>query len=449
MAVRLVPLLLDAELDSYSGDFEDYRRLVNAKALRLGVLITVAVQVPFLLFEWMALGERFIWVQLLRLSWLGPLIVLYPFLRAPSKRLLRHVDGIIWLIYVTSAAFIVYVAFLHDGYQSPYINGMIMMFVGVSAVTLWHFRFALLFTIAVYGLYWLPLLLGYGTIGSLTNWVGYQCFLIGTMGIVLVSQQIRLEIARADFRRRRQLEHEKAQTGELLARVAVMRQERLTWLESLARFLRHELKNQIVAMDTSLDLLEQMPPAAPPERYLNRARRSLEQMNRLVQSATEATSLEAALAVESGEPVDLSGIVAEQVLVFRQANPERSFQADIEPGLEIGGQDDRLAQLLDKLLENALQHGADGSDIRVALGRDGDSILLSVENQGDPLPSNREALFDAFVTVGNNSKGNQNLGLGLYVAKVIARSHSGQITVSDIDGGSGARFEVCFPTEAK
>lgn len=92
---------------------------MNAKALRLGVLITVAVQVPFLFFEWMALGQRFIRVRLLRLSWLGPLIAFYPVLRAPSSRVRKHTDGIIWIIYVASAAFIGYVAFLHDGYQSP------------------------------------------------------------------------------------------------------------------------------------------------------------------------------------------------------------------------------------------------------------------------------------------------------------------------------------------
>ena len=60
-----------------------------------------------------------------------------------------------------------------------------------------------------------------------------------------------------------------------------------------------------------------MPPTAPTERYLNRARRSLSLMNRLVQSATEAASLEAALAVESSETLDVSGIVGERVLVFR------------------------------------------------------------------------------------------------------------------------------------
>ncbi len=234
-----MPLLVDPHLQSHTGDFEDHRRTVNAKALRLGIVITVAVQVPFLLFEWLALREESLWVQLLRGLWLMPAVSLYPFLKTPSLGLLGHVDGISWLIYVASAAYIVVVLFLHDGYQSPYIYALILIFVGVCAVTQWHLWFALTFAAAGYGAYWLPMLLGDGSIGNLTNWIGYQCFLIGTMGIVLVSQQLRLRMADADFQRRSELETEKAQTQSLLEHVAVLRQERLSWLENLARFLRH------------------------------------------------------------------------------------------------------------------------------------------------------------------------------------------------------------------
>lgn len=439
-------LLPDPYLDPQTREFEEYRRMVNASALRLGIVITVAVQVPFLLFEWMALPEQFFWVQLLRAVWLVPAVALYPISKTPSKRLLRHVDGIIGLIYVASAAYIVFVSFLHDGYQSPYINALILMFVGVCAVTLWRLWFALSFAIAIYGLYWMPMLLGYGSMGSFTNWIGYQCFLIGTMGIMLVSQQLRLRMARADFDRRCQLEEEKRQTGVLLERVGVMHKDRLTWLESLARFLRHELKNQMVAMSTSLDLAERDEAQAGPERYLNRARRSLARMGSLVQSATEATSIEAALTMGPNERVDLSGVVGERVLVFREAHPQRRFLADIEPRLELDGQEDRIAQLVDKLLDNAVEHGFEGGEVRVALTRADGWMLLAVENEGDPLPRDKQALFDAFVSDKKSSNGRQNVGLGLFVARAIAQSHAGHIQALDIDGPTGARFEVRLPT---
>lgn len=443
-----VPMLLlrDELLDVPSGEFDDYRRAVNVNALRLGIVITVAVQIPFLLYEWRAIHEQFWLVQGLRLLWIGPLVALLPALRQPSRRLIRNVDTILWTEYVISAVFIVVVSFLDRGYQSPLIHTLVLMFVGVCAVTIWPFRLAAAFFVAVYGAYWVPLALGYGEIGDATNWIGYQAFMVGTMGIVLISQQLRLQMARADYDRRCQLEDKELEARGLLQRVAVMRQERMTWLESLARFLRHELRTQVVAMGTSLDLAENAPPGIEPDRYLGRARRSLAAMNRLVESATEATSLEAALAVESLEPVELSALVDERVGVFRRAHPERSFHADVTSGIEVLGQEDRIAQLLDKLLENAVRHVAHDGEIRVSL-TDGDGeARLAVENRGEPLPTNRDELFDAFVTRANGKAQPHNLGLGLYVARAIAEAHGGHITAKDPSEAVGARFEVSLPS---
>jgi signal transduction histidine kinase len=438
-------LLRDALVDTPAGSFDDYRRTVNASALRLGVLITVAVQLPFLVFEWLALEESFWLVQGLRALWLGPLLGLYPFLKEPSDALLRRIDGIIWAVYVASAVYIVVVACLDQGYQSPYIHGLVLMFVGVCAVTLWPIRSAASFAAVVYGAYWLPLLLGYGTVGEFTSWVGYQCFMVGTMGIVLISQQLRLEMAKADFDRRCQLEERESETRALLERVGVMREERLTWLESLARFLRHEMRNKIVAIATSLDLAESSPADTEPERYLRRARRSLVSMTRLVERATEATSLEAALALESLERVDMSMVVGERVVLFRRAHPKRRFRADVPSGVEIRGQEDRIGQLLDKLLENAVRHASSDGEIRVSLAQHDGEVVLAVENTGAPLPPNRDRLFDAFVSGANGDSGPRNLGLGLFVAKAVAEAHGGEIVALDARDAPGARFEVSFP----
>lgn len=83
MEVHLTSLLPDSSLESQTGDFEDFGRTVNTKALRLGIVITAAVQVPFLLFEWLALREQVLSVQALRALWLAPAVALYLFLRKP------------------------------------------------------------------------------------------------------------------------------------------------------------------------------------------------------------------------------------------------------------------------------------------------------------------------------------------------------------------------------
>lgn len=239
------------------------------------------------------------------------------------------------------------------------------------------------------------------------------------------------------------LEAEKNQTQALLADISAMREERLTWLENLARFLRHELKNQIVAVGTSIDLARHGDSLMANRVYLDRAQRSLNRMRGLVSSATEATSLEAALAADEVEKVDLSALVADRVLTFQQLHPSRQLVLRPKPGLFVDGNEQRLAQLLDKLLSNAVEHSAAESEIRVTLRRSDEGWFeLSVENEGDPLPQDRERIFEAFVTSQGRT---ENLGLGLFVAQSIARNHKGRITAEGLPDDQGARFVFRLP----
>jgi signal transduction histidine kinase len=240
-----------------------------------------------------------------------------------------------------------------------------------------------------------------------------------------------------------QLRAEKEQSDSLLRQVTTMRAERLTWLENLARFLRHELSNQIVAVSTSIELAASDGSAFGSQTYLERAQRSLGRMRGLVSSATEATSLEAALTVEELERVDLSGVVMDRVTAFQDLHPSRHFTLKLRPGLSIDGNEARVAQLLDKLLSNAVEHSAEDAEIRVNLGlADRGWLELSVENEGDALPEDRARIFEAFVS---SQKSAENLGLGLFVAQRIALNHGGQIRAEELRQGSGARFAVSLP----
>src|SRR5580692_4541379 len=76
----------------------------------------------------------------------------------------------------------------------------------------------------------------------------------------------------------------------------VAQKDRTRWLETIAGFLRHELKNSMIGIDSSIALAEQSATLDHPViKYLGRAKRSLEFMRRFLQQAAEATSLELAL----------------------------------------------------------------------------------------------------------------------------------------------------------
>jgi len=423
-----------------SNRFEQRRREWNLEGFRTAAFTTMPIIALSAIVEEIIAIPRSIERNLLRVSCLG-LLALGLVIAGRRKDLaVANVDWMMPPVFVWIGFFCVRLMLLHDGYESPYFLTLAFCVIGVPAVTLWPVRLFLAYEGALYVLYLAPLALGLASIRSGETFLVRMCFLLGLTGIGAATQWMHNRMVRDEVTAQSQL-------GAALGRIAGLKEERLTWLESLAGFLRHELKNQMVAMDTSLSLMEQTEPVAERERYVERARRSLGRMSRLVGSATEATSLEAALASEIRDPVDLSMVVEDRLVLLRQACAPRALVTHIDSGVIVGGNEDRLAQVVDKLLSNAAEHVADEGEIRVELRCDGHEAVLTVEDDGDPLPEDKARLFNAFVSVGKSHPASANLGLGLFVTRVIVTSFGGHVLAQDLPNHSGARFVVRLPLQ--
>jgi two-component system sensor histidine kinase ChvG len=144
------------------------------------------------------------------------------------------------------------------------------------------------------------------------------------------------------------------------------------------------------------------------------------------------------------EEFDLRRVLAQTVDAYRDVYPGRRFEFECRAAAtSMRGSPELLIQMLDKLVDNAADFSAEGDRITVALeSRDG-ALVLSVHNPGPPLPERmRSQLFDSMVSVRNDGS-DRHLGLGLYVAKLIAEGHGGRITAENADGG--VRFSVVLP----
>ena len=113
------------------------------------------------------------------------------------------------------------------------------------------------------------------------------------------------------------------------------------------------------------------------------------------------------------------------------------------------GAPELVAQMLDKLVANAVEFSTEGTSIVVRLERAGAEVRLSVENEGPLLPdAMREGLFDSMVSVrGDQMRGDQggdapHLGLGLYIVRLIAEAHGGQASAQNRGDGRGVVVTV-------
>lgn len=224
-------------------------------------------------------------------------------------------------------------------------------------------------------------------------------------------------------------------------------EKRILWLESMAIFLKHELKNSSVGIKTSLDLIERRSSEKKKvDIYLARARKSMANMNALLQSAGDASHLEANLYKEEQEQLDFGMTVMNHIESYALIYPDISIQADCQRGLMVLGNEIRLMQLLDKLISNAVEHCDGLAPIEVLVKQYAGKAQLVVTNKGDVLPKDKQAMFELFVSFrATERKSDENFGLGLYVVKLIAESHAGRVTAHDLSSGTGAVFEVVLP----
>jgi signal transduction histidine kinase len=238
------------------------------------------------------------------------------------------------------------------------------------------------------------------------------------------------------------LGQEQQRSADLADQVRSAKEERSRWLEQLAGFLRHELKNQLVGIRTSIDLAKRTIADQKGEPYLSRAHRSAEVMEHLIAAATEATSLEAAVSTDKFVPIDLTGLVRERCTDFEPIAGNRPILVSANETVAVRGDNARLVQLLDKLLGNACDHGSAGAPIHIRVATSGRLAVLEVQNEG-ALPNDRSHLFEPFHSPPRETTKSQNLGIGLYIANRIAKSHGGTISVvEESRGGVVVRVEL-------
>jgi dedicated sortase system histidine kinase len=221
------------------------------------------------------------------------------------------------------------------------------------------------------------------------------------------------------------------------------------YLETMAGRLSHELRTPVAVVRSSLDNLKAQTLPQEARVYVERAGEGVERLARLISRLSEGTRLEGLLESAERERFDLAAVVAGCVEGYRLAHPGRRFElAGASEPLPMLGIPDAFAQLLDKLIENAVDFAPSESAIRISLARNGYNTALAVENDGPPLPeATVAALFDSMVTMRAPAEAADkvHLGLGLFIVRVVAEFHRGRARAMNLEGGRGVRFEVEVP----
>jgi signal transduction histidine kinase len=218
-------------------------------------------------------------------------------------------------------------------------------------------------------------------------------------------------------------------------------------LQMFADTVAHDLRAPLRSIESFAKLLEDRASAkldAAERMHLSRIRAAATRMSGLLAALGELSR--AASASMQAAPVDLS-LLAEWVLAeLQDAEPGRSIEVDVQPGLSVMGDERLLKQLLRALLENAwtFTRGVEHPRIAVRGGPVDGRLRIAVDDNGRGFDMQyAHKLFQPFQRLHGVAEGAGH-GLGLAIARRIAQRHGGNIAASSVEG-QGSSFTVELP----
>lgn len=223
------------------------------------------------------------------------------------------------------------------------------------------------------------------------------------------------------------------------------------YLEGMAGKLGHELRTPVAVVRSSLDNLDGADLGEGERRYVQRARDGVGRLADILTRMGEATRLEQSLQREERIVFDLEPLLEGCVEGYRLAYPGREFRLHVDrlapqTPLRLRGAPELIAQMLDKLVANAHEFGLPDTPAEIRAAARREQLMLQVSNAGPPLPrAMRGRLFDSMISVRAEGAPGVHLGLGLYIVRLIAEFHGGEVRAADRTNPAGVRVAVTLP----
>lgn len=268
---------------------------------------------------------------------------------------------------------------------------------------------------------------------------------IGTLAAEFSSMATAIE-ERDGILRRQKAQLEEAYAALLDAQRAQVQSERLAAVGEISARVTHELRNPLSSIGLNVEMLDDELRTSLPQDSGGEARQMLGAIEREVARLTELTERYLSMARSDAPRRDSCDLVAlsADVVDQQRATAERAgVQLEVEgDAVQASVDAPQIRQVLINLIRNAIQAmegRADGA-VRVLVTGGEDQVQIAVEDNGPGVSDDlAETLFEPFVTGKRDGT-----GLGLSISRTIARSHGGDLCVTQAPSG-GARFELTLP----
>ncbi|HEX2256699.1 MAG TPA: sensor histidine kinase [Afifellaceae bacterium] len=234
---------------------------------------------------------------------------------------------------------------------------------------------------------------------------------------------------------------------------------RMEAIETFAADVSHELKNPLTSLRSAVETLPLARDEQDRRQLLAIIQHDVRRLDRLITDISDASRLDAELAREEMEPVDLALLLETVTTIVQQTRTADgpAIALAIERGrwgrnaFLVSGHDSRLGQVFNNLIDNALSFSPSSGTVRISARRQPDRIVVIVDDEGPGIRAeDPERIFERFYTDRPEGESfGQNSGLGLAITRQIVEAHRGTIKAENRTTPSGevagARFTVSLP----
>lgn len=197
--------------------------------------------------------------------------------------------------------------------------------------------------------------------------------------------------------------------------------------------LGHDMRTPLQAIQATADYLAELNAGDDVSEAATRLIRSGERMQMMLDDLVQFNRINLGQSLPiRREPADLGALIAEEADQIRAAYPERRVELAVH-GSTAGAWDAVLVQrLVGNLVVNAIKYGAADAPVRVVVNGEEKDAAIEVRNQGNPIDAALvESLFDPLkrgLQQDVPDRSDSSLGLGLYIAREVAKAHGGDVT---------------------